>query len=440
MKQVSLILSCLLIIGSIQMVAQTAPEPGMPNEPGKCYAKCLIADQYETVTEQILVKEATTRVEIVPGSTETLSEQVLKSEGSNTLSVVPAQFETVTEQVLKSEGSSAVTISPATFETVTEQVLASDGANDLRVIPATFETVTEQILKAEGSSSVSITPATFETVSEQVLASEGSSDVRITSAQFETASEEIITQDGASDLRISPAQFETASEQVLKAEGSSSVRISPAQFETVTEQVISNTCAAGSGGYRGGTALNVNFNSGSAVLTAASSSEISRIASTIDCGSGVNRIVGHTDSQGSETANATLSRNRAKAVYNALIGAGVDAGCLTYDGAGESSPIADNSTSAGRSTNRRVELITPSVAASNDANQDPNCIVNYRVIPAQFETVTEQVLQSEGTSDVRISPATFETVTEQILKSDGCLLYTSPSPRDRTRSRMPSSA
>ena len=31
-------------------------------------------------------------------------------------------------------------------------------------------------------------------------------------------------------------------------------------------------------------------------------------------------------------------------------------------------------------------------------------------------------------------------VTEIVLKSYGCLLYTSPSPRDRTRSRMPSSA
>ena len=34
--------------------------------PGKCYAKCLIPDQYETVTEQILLKEASTRIEVVP--------------------------------------------------------------------------------------------------------------------------------------------------------------------------------------------------------------------------------------------------------------------------------------------------------------------------------------------------------------------------------------
>ena len=33
-----------------------------------------------------------------------------------------------------------------------------------------------------------------------------------------------------------------------------------------------------------------------------------------------------------------------------------------------------------------------------------------------------------------------QTVTEFIENSYGCLLYTSPSPRDRTRSRMPSSA
>ena len=34
----------------------------------------------------------------------------------------------------------------------------------------------------------------------------------------------------------------------------------------------------------------------------------------------------------------------------------------------------------------------------------------------------------------------FETFRENVTKDSDCLLYTSPSPRDRTRSRMPSSA
>ena len=38
----------------------------------------------------------------------------------------------------------------------------------------------------------------------------------------------------------------------------------------------------------------------------------------------------------------------------------------------------------------------------------------------------------------RALDATIEAITKTLKK--GCLLYTSPSPRDRTRSRMPSSA
>jgi len=81
----------------VSMFAYAQPEQGMPSEPGKCYAKCLIQDQYETVTEQVLVREAATKLKVVPGNTETLSEEVLVKEASNTLRAVPATFESVTE-------------------------------------------------------------------------------------------------------------------------------------------------------------------------------------------------------------------------------------------------------------------------------------------------------------------------------------------------------
>ena len=102
MRKLNLILTAIFTIASLSIFAQGAPEAGMPSEPGKCYAKCLIQDQYETVTEQVLVKEAAVNVRVVPGTTETITEQVLAKEGSTTLSVVPAQFETGTEQVLVS--------------------------------------------------------------------------------------------------------------------------------------------------------------------------------------------------------------------------------------------------------------------------------------------------------------------------------------------------
>ena len=67
-------------------------------------------------------------------------------------------------------------------------------------------------------------------------------------------------------------------------------------------------------------------------------------------------IAGHTDSQGSERGNKTLSERRAKAVLNALKDRGLDVANMKAVGYGESKPIADNGTEAGREANRRIEF------------------------------------------------------------------------------------
>jgi outer membrane protein OmpA-like peptidoglycan-associated protein len=68
------------------------------------------------------------------------------------------------------------------------------------------------------------------------------------------------------------------------------------------------------------------------------------------------RVVGHTDSQGSEAYNQGLSERRAQATANYLISQGVAASQVVVEGRGESEPRADNSTAAGRAQNRRVEI------------------------------------------------------------------------------------
>ncbi len=67
-------------------------------------------------------------------------------------------------------------------------------------------------------------------------------------------------------------------------------------------------------------------------------------------------LSGHTDGKGSVDYNQKLSEQRAKAVYDYLVKAGVSKTNLTWKGYGKSEPIATNDTAEGRQLNRRVEL------------------------------------------------------------------------------------
>ncbi len=74
-------------------------------------------------------------------------------------------------------------------------------------------------------------------------------------------------------------------------------------------------------------------------------------------------IEGHTDSRGAEGHNQRLSERRALAVGRFLADTGIAPQRLVIIGYGESRPIADNDTEAGRNKNRRLELMLEPVVA-----------------------------------------------------------------------------
>jgi len=67
-------------------------------------------------------------------------------------------------------------------------------------------------------------------------------------------------------------------------------------------------------------------------------------------------IQGHTDSDGPDAANLSLSQNRSQSVVNYIISQGISSGRLRAKGFGETKPIDTNQTPEGRANNRRVEF------------------------------------------------------------------------------------
>jgi OOP family OmpA-OmpF porin len=107
----------------------------------------------------------------------------------------------------------------------------------------------------------------------------------------------------------------------------------------------------------------VEFEFDSAELTTTSYPILDRAAETLHAYAGVPvEVAGHTDGKGSFSYNLNLSTLRAQAVYEYLLSKGISSQRLSYQGYGESDPIADNSNAdgsdntEGRARNRRVEL------------------------------------------------------------------------------------
>lgn len=102
---------------------------------------------------------------------------------------------------------------------------------------------------------------------------------------------------------------------------------------------------------------NIFFDFDKATLRPESKTELERLIQLLnDIPTLKIEISGHTDSKGSDEYNITLSKNRAQAVVDYLIKAGISSSRLVSAGYGETKPIDTNDTDEGRQNNRRTEF------------------------------------------------------------------------------------
>lgn len=162
-------------------------------QPGKCYARAFEDPTYRTETEEVLKKQASERIEIIPAKYEVVEEQVLVRAAYEEEQIIPAQFETVTEQILVKPASTrwkkgrglvekvnnftgeimCLEEVPAEYKTVTKQMVKAPATKKLVQVPAEYKTVRVNKLITPATEKRIPIPAEYQTVTKTIKESEG---------------------------------------------------------------------------------------------------------------------------------------------------------------------------------------------------------------------------------------------------------------------------
>ena len=147
--------------GAEAMNFESLTEPALPSyaRPGECYARVLIPPRCETVTEQVMTRAASERVETIPAKYEVVEERVMVKPASTRIEEVPAEYKTVEEKVL---------VEPSHTEwrpgrgSVEKMDPATGKIMCLVEVPATYKTVQKQVLVKPATTREIEIPAQYE--------------------------------------------------------------------------------------------------------------------------------------------------------------------------------------------------------------------------------------------------------------------------------------
>jgi hypothetical protein len=227
------------------LTASAAAPMGLPAgaRPGECYVRAVVPAQYETVTETVLKKAASSRIEVTPAQFQDVEERVLVRPATTRLEPVPPVFEDVEERVLVRPATTRLEPVPATYRTVSEQVMvrpaytiwkrsseltASEraqqgvdpGAGDILClveVPAEYKTVTSEVLNTAATTREIEIPAEYTTVRKTILKAPATTREIEVPAEYRTVMvRKMVAPERETAIDI-PAEWETVTRQVLKS-------------------------------------------------------------------------------------------------------------------------------------------------------------------------------------------------------------------------------
>ncbi len=217
--------------------------------PGECYAKVITPAQFETTSEDLVVQEASDRIETDEANFETIDEIITIKEASQQIAVTATTFAKVIEQVEVHAAELGWTskvgkdMLPANLEVVDQIARSGIDTDSVEpgscfveyVTPAQYKSESEQVLVKEATQIIEVIPAVFETVDERVMVKEAASEIVDVPAIFRTETESVMVEPARSvwkeDCKVM--------EQVTNATGEVMCLVEvPARYETLTKAVL----------------------------------------------------------------------------------------------------------------------------------------------------------------------------------------------------------
>ena len=222
-----------------------AEAPPVAAENGQCFARVMGADVRETVTQEILVRPESYRIEVEPAVYNTVTERVMVREATVRHRVQPAVYETITESVLVEPGRVERIVVPAQFETFTETVIVEPARAAWR--PGTGLFGRNRVEGARSSDSETATgdvlcrvmiPAVTETITRSRMVTPPQVEERIIPARFETVERQVVVEPARVFEEIVPAVFEEREGSVLMMPAQEIQVTIPAEYRTVSTEVV----------------------------------------------------------------------------------------------------------------------------------------------------------------------------------------------------------
>jgi outer membrane protein OmpA-like peptidoglycan-associated protein len=163
--------------------------------------------------------------------------------------------------------------------------------------------------------------------------------------------------------------------------------------------------------------LNVNFDTNKAELREADRPTLEQVVQLLKASPALRlSIDGHTDNVGQPAANKLLSQQRAQAIVEHLVAAGIARDRLVAKGYGLEVPVGDNRSEEGRAKNRRVELVKLAPAGRAAA---PEAVQPNAAAPAKASV---QIVAPEALADViKTSPQLVVLFTSPSTKCGFCI-------------------